>query len=479
MEIEAKVQTPTGEVIVQMHNPGTEYYVLNGKEILPRHNFINEMDIQRIHLNNISVAFFKLVHSLCGDKMIERIARESRRNVVFELTLPEEKDPSDPNNIGPKMMRTFSLEANKLELRSKHLDQYLYETGRKLAKRTTHHEECWHTLWSTMDYLHSECDIINTIAYYGGAYDVMLYLFKLADKHEIQLYLSCRIVEKLSDYYHECKKWKTKRLGMRYCVKRRREIPRALQTLFLFRKNGLNLPHPDQDSGQTCYNFVLHGKFTQFPDVPASVLPFCDAPHDGLFMRLYLTFYLVSYNAMLSGSVRAQITSDLKTIYSDLDKQFDILRTIVRAFELPEKHYLRLMQMKPAFNDINDCFKKIYATIYRESISNAVSQISNDVYVASEKHNIPLDKPFVFRPPIMPIHQENAQEDAQAEEFNVAEEVQKNMSLILSRDASHMMGGGGGGGGTITMTPDVVPNPPPTTYFGCSNGQEEEEDMEM
>lgn len=468
MELEAKVQTPTGEVIVQMHNPGTEYYVLNGKEVLPRHNFINEMDIQRIHLNNISVAFFKLVHSLCGEEMIARIARESRRNVVFELALPEKSDPSDPDNIGADMMRTFSAEANKLGVRSKHLDQYLYETGRKMAKRTTRHEECWHILWSAMDYLHSECDIVNTIAYYGGAFDVMLYLFQLADKNDIQLYLSCRIVEKLSDYYHECEKWKTDTLGLRHCVKRRRELPRVLQTLFQFRKNGLNLPHPDQDSGQICYNFVLHGTFSQFPDVPSSVLPYSDEPQDGLFLRLYLTFYLVSYNAMLSGPLRARITEDLKSIYTDLDRQFDTLRTFVRAFELPEKHYLRLMQMKPAFKDINNCFMKIYSTVYRTSILDAVNYIMDEVFRASSKHNIPLGKPPAFALPTMPVHHEG-------EEFSVSEEVRRSIANILSRDAGHMTGGG------AMMAPvgGVVPSHAGDTYFGRSNGHEEQEDMEM
>lgn len=365
---------PSGEKILEEHTLRTEYFIQNNEHILPPHGFLAGMSITQVHVNNINIAFFNLMTTICGEKFLEKMSVITNQKITYQLDMDINHDFQ--NSDIPDLLVQVGKNDMLKELKTINFDD-IFEATSKEMLQTENISDQWVILWRCMEYIYDKCDLIHTISYYSSVYNILNYLFVIQDSRDFQYYLSSRIVEKLNNFFHESKNYSTSNLGIRACLKERKKLP-MLETLFKYRKTGINLPTPTPEFASECQNFILYGKFTTWPDVTPSTIPFSDNPEDGLIFRLYLGIYLIAHNRMLDEQVRHNLKKDLNPIFKNLIEAFDNLKITIDALNMPPDKYLPIPFMRTASEEIDRDIRKIYNVIYCDSVMVAISKLNEN-----------------------------------------------------------------------------------------------------
>lgn len=372
--VQATAILPSGERIVEIHELGTQYYIQNNAEILPSHGFMAGMSITHVHVNNIKPSFFNLMATICGESFIEKFSAATNQKLVYQLNMniPPEYQANDLPDLLIQIGKNDMLK----ELKTMSFDE-IFETVGQDMLRSDNPTDQWVLLWQCIEYIYDKCDLIHTISYYSSIYAILNYLFVTQDPKDHQYYLSARIIEKLNNFLHDSQKYSTSMQGIRKCIAERKKLP-ILDTLFKYRKTGINFQEPSPEFASECQNFIIYGRFTPWPDVSTSVIPYSDNPEDGLIFRLYLGIYLIAYNKMISEPVRKNLKKDLNKIFVNLLTAYDNLKITVEALKMPPQKYLPIPFMKTAGEEIDRDIKKMYGVIYCDSVIMAIHQLNEN-----------------------------------------------------------------------------------------------------
>lgn len=376
--IQAVSILPSGEKVMEDHDLKTEYFIQNNAEILPSHGFMSGMSITHIHVNNIVPAFFNLMTTICGEKCLEKFSVITNQKITYQLNMDIQHDFQ--NSDLPDLLIQVGKNDMLKELKTISFEEMFETAGKKMLQSETIADQ-WILLWRCIEYIYDKCDLVHTISYYSSIYTILNYLFVIQDSRDYQTYLSARIVEKLNNFFHEAKNYvpTSANGGWKRALQERRKLP-IIESLFKYRKSGLNLPMPTPDFAAECQNFILYGKFTAWPNVPTSIIPHSDCPEDGLIFRLYLGIYLISHNRMLSEQVRLDLKKDLNTIFNNLLSAFDNLKITVNALNMPPNKYLPIPFMRTAGTEIERDIRKMYNAIYCKSVMMAISQLNENFF---------------------------------------------------------------------------------------------------
>lgn len=365
---------PSGESIENEITIQKEYFIQNGKPIFPSHCFISGMSITHVHVTNIPIAFFNLMHTICGEEFVRQYASQVNEPIYYKLDIDINSDFH--NTQIPDTLSKLGSNEIFNELKTMDFKPVLGNMAAEMYANRNDVQQQWIILWNCIEHIYNECDLIHTISYYSSICVILNYLFTVADSEEFQLYLSARVVEKMNNYMHMSQQYSVQSTGIRTALQERKKLP-MFEPLFKYRKNGLNLPAPTPEFVNECQHFITYGRFTAWPNVPPSVLPYSDYPEDGLIFRLYLGIYLVSFNKMLSESVRQELKRELTNIFEKLITSYDNLKITIKALNMEPGKYLPIQFIRTAAPEINRDISHIYGVVYCGALVNAIQELNN------------------------------------------------------------------------------------------------------